>query len=65
MKSTSALVIISRTNFTATSRHVGANAAIRFAEKYDSMMRRYAVCSGWSMPPGTDKCCDTALLKVS
>lgn len=54
-----------RTKSAAISRHVGFEGAHPFRSKYGSMIRRYAVCSGGSVPLGTGRCCDTALLNVS
>jgi hypothetical protein len=46
-------------------RQTGSKAAIRSGVKYRSTIARNAVCSGGSMPLGTETRWETTLLKVS
>ena len=47
------------------ARQAGSKARTRSGAKYGSIRVRYAVCSGGSMPLGTEGWRETALLKVS
>jgi len=46
-------------------RQTGSKASTRLLVKYFSTMGRQAVCSGGSMPFGTVRRLETALLKVA